>query len=122
MLKVSSVLIGVKSLEDSKVFYEQVFGFFFDEFRPPFASATFDNLEFNLEEDTPEREPLWAKYHIGGRKQISFKTLDMKDFLLLVERHGGKIIQHPKVQPWNWLEAIIVDPSGNEFIIECPVE
>ena len=121
MLEVLSVLIGVTSLEDSRDFYEQVFGFHFDEFRPPFASATFDNLEFNLEEDTPSREALWAKQHIGGRKHISFKALDIESFLRLVERHGGKIIRHPTVQPWQWLEAVIADPSGNEFIIECPV-
>ena len=51
MLKISTILIGVSDLNNARPFYEKAFGFVFDEFRPPFASATFDEIEFNIEEN-----------------------------------------------------------------------
>lgn len=118
MIKISSILIGVNNLEKAKPFYEKVFGFVFDEFRPPFASATLDDVEFNIEENAPVRDKDWSTRNIGTRKNVSFETDDLNNFLKVVTDNGGKVIKVPTDTPWNWRESIIADPDGNEFLIE----
>ncbi len=118
MLKISSILIGVNSLERAKPFYEKVFGFVFDEFRPPFASVVFDGIEFNIEENAPVRDKDWVEKNIGTRKNISFETDDLDNFLKLVVNSGGKIVKNPTDTPWKWREAVFADPDNNEFLIE----
>jgi predicted enzyme related to lactoylglutathione lyase len=118
MLKISSILIGVNNLQKAKPFYEQVFGMKFEEFRPPFASATFDGIEFNIEENADYRSSDWATLYIGGRKHISFQADDLESFLLYAEEHGATIIKPIETKPWGWKEAIIADFDGNEFIVE----
>ncbi|MCF7831294.1 MAG: VOC family protein [Candidatus Pacebacteria bacterium] len=118
MLKVSSILIGVSDLNQARIFYENVFGMKFDEFRPPFASATLDGIEFNIEEDAPVRSADWAKINIGTRKNISFESDNLDVFLQQALLHGAKIIKEIETKPWGWKEVIIADPDGNEFIIE----
>jgi predicted enzyme related to lactoylglutathione lyase len=121
MLKVSSILIGVSDLDKARSFYEKVFGMRFDEFRPPFSSATLGDTEFNIEENASYRSPDWAKLYIGGRKQVSFQADDLDLFLKQSELFGAKIIKEAEVKSWGWREAIIADPDGNEFIIEQEV-
>ncbi|MEN9342385.1 MAG: Glyoxalase-like domain [Candidatus Parcubacteria bacterium] len=118
MLKVSSILIGVNDLNKAKPFYEQVFGFQFNEFRPPFASANLDGVEFNIEEYADYRPKDWAENYIGGRKQISFETDNLEKFLTKAESLGAKIIETPQEKPWGWKEAVIADSDNNEFIVE----
>lgn len=118
MIKISSIVIGVKSLEQAILFYTQVLGVTFNEFRPPFASFEIDNVEFNLEENSPERDIAWAKNYIGGRKGICFVVEDLKSFLLNAEKYHAQIIKQPKIMPWGWIEAVIADGDGNEFLIE----
>lgn len=118
MLKISSILIGVTDLIKARPFYEQVFGFQFKEFRPPFASASFDGIEFNIEENTNYRSVDWAKNYIGGRKHIAFETNNLEQFLAKAESLGAKITIPPQEKPWGWKEAVIADPDHNEFIIE----
>ncbi len=118
MLKVSSILIGVSDLNKARPFYEKVFGMKFEEFRPPFASATLGEIEFNIEENSPDRSPDWTKLYVGGRKQVSFQTDDLDSFLKEATVSGAKIIKEADTKPWGWREAIIADPDGNEFIIE----
>ncbi len=118
MLKVSSILIGVSNLNKSKPFYENVLGMKFEEFRPPFASATLDGVEFNIEENASYRSSDWEKLNIGGRKQVSFHADDLESFLKKAESLGAKIVSGIETKPWGWKEAIIADPDGNEFIIE----
>ena len=60
MIKVSSILIGVADLNKSKSFYEEILGMTFDEFRPPFASAKLNDVEFNIEENADYRSKDWA--------------------------------------------------------------
>ncbi len=121
MLKISSVLIGVRSLQKARPFYEQVFSFVFNEFRPPYASVTFDGLEFSIEEDADYRKPDWAKNYIGGRKHIAFETDDLEGFIAKAKVHGAKIVQEPEVKPWGYKEAVIADPDSNEFLVEQKV-
>lgn len=121
MLKVSSILIGVADLHTSRAFYEQLLGMTFEEFRPPFASATLDGVEFNLEENAPGRPSNWVQMYVGGRKQVSFKTDDLESFLKLVVSYGGRIVKGIEEKPWGWKEAVIADMDDNEFIIEQEV-
>jgi predicted enzyme related to lactoylglutathione lyase len=118
MIKFSAVLIGVNNLNKAKSFYEKVFEMVFDEFRPPFASAILNGVEFNIEEDAEYRSKDWARINIGGRKHISFEVDDLNIFLKHATNYGATIVQNPQKTPWNWLEAIVADPDGNEFIIE----
>jgi len=118
MFKVSSILIGVSDLNKAKLFYERVLRMKFNEFRPPFASAVLENIEFNIEEDAPYRSPGWASKYIGGRKHVSFQTDDLEKFLAHAVEYGARIVQESEVKPWNWKEAVIADCDGNEFIIE----
>ena len=118
MLKVSSILIGVNDLNKAKPFYEQVFGFQSKEFRPPFAFANFDSVEFNVEENVDYRAKDWADNYIGGRKHISFETHHLKQFLVKAEALGATIVELPQENPCGWKEAVIADPDGNEFIVE----
>lgn len=118
MLKVSSILIGVTDLNKARSFYENVFGMRFDEFRPPFASATLGTIEFNIEEDAPYRSSDWSKIYIGGRKHVSFETEDLTVFLEQAILQGAKVIKEIEEKSWGWKEVIIADLDGNEFIVE----
>lgn len=118
MVKISSLVIGVKSLEHSRSFYENILGVTFTEFRPPFASFEIDNVEFNIEENSPERDSSWTKNYIGGRKGIGFVVENLKGFLLNAEKYHAQIIKLPAVMPWGWIEAVIADLDGNEFLVE----
>ena len=118
MLKISSILIGVSDLNRTRPFYEKVFGFSFDEFRPPFASAMMGDTEFNIEEDAEYRNTDWGKKNVGGRKSVTFETDNLNAFLKIVLQEGGKVVEEPVKQPWGWYNAVISDLDGNEFIIE----
>ena len=118
MIKVSSVLIGVKDLKLSKPFYENVFDMKFNEFRPPFSSAVIDGMEFNIEENSPDRSSDWTDLYVGGRKQVAFQTENLEEFLVKAESFGAKIIKNIETRPWGWKEAIIADLDNNEFVVE----
>ncbi len=118
MLKISAMVIGVKSLTQSRSFYEQVLGITFSEFRPPFASFFLDGVEFNIEENSKHRDESWGKNYISGRKGITFAVNDIEQFLAQTKAFHAQIIQHPQKKPWGWIEAVIADPDGNEFLIE----
>ncbi len=112
------VLIGVKDLNKSKVFFENVFGLVFLEFRPPYAHAKLGALDFNIEEDTNYREVGWVVKNIGTRKNLSFKILDIENFKKIVLNNGGKIYADIALKNWGYKELIIQDLDDNEFIIE----
>ena len=93
-MKVSfgAVLIGVRDILKSKPFYENVFDVVFDEVRPPFSSFSLNGIEFQIEENTPNR----------GEK---------------VREQGGthtEVVEHP----WGYREAHFTDLDGNDFIVE----
>jgi predicted enzyme related to lactoylglutathione lyase len=118
MIKISSILIGVSDLKKARPFYEKVFGFVFDEFRPPFASAMLGDTEFNIEEDAEYRHSEWGKKNVGGRKSVTFEVDDLEAFLNVVVQEGGVVIEKPEKQPWGWYNAVIADLDGNEFVVE----
>lgn len=117
-IAVSSLVIGVRDLAKARPFYENVFGFSFDEFRPPFASASLGNVEFNIEENADYRDGEWASKYIGGRKCVGFEVDDLELFLANARQFGAVVIKDAVLQPWGWKEAVIADLDGNEFVVE----
>ena len=87
-MHLSSIVIGVKNLEVSRAFYEQVFGIEFEEFRPPFACFMLDGIEFDIEEDSPERSSGRAAKYIGRATGLAFKVEHMGQVLDCVEKLG----------------------------------
>ncbi len=118
MISFSNILIGVRDLQKAKPFYEELLGVEFAEFRPPFASFYLDGIEFNLEEDAPERDERWAEMYIGGRKPFALKVDGLREFLKQVEANGGRVVKEYEEKSWGWAEAVIADLDGNEFIVE----
>lgn len=112
-------LIGVKSLEEARPFYENVLGMKFLEFRPPFSEAILDEKYlFNIEESDAERSTDWTERNVGTFKCCVFETDNIHAFLKKVEKFGGDILSQPEKAPWGWWEAKFSDPSNNIFIIE----
>lgn len=117
-IKLNSVLISVSDIMRAKPFYENVFGVEFSEVRPPFSCFTMSGIEFNIEENSPERAPGWVEKYIGTIKPISFKVDNVDDFLKRVVDNGGKIITKPITRPWGWKDGEFSDLDGNVFIVE----
>ena len=120
-VNLNSLLIGVSSIERSKPFYENVFEVKFDEVRPPFSCFSMNGIEFDIEENSPERSSDWLQKHLGTPKPISFKVENIDDFLSLVLKNNGTVIKEPVVKPWGWREASFADLDGNIFIVEQEV-
>jgi predicted enzyme related to lactoylglutathione lyase len=118
-MKVSfgAVLIGVRDILKSKPFYENVFGITFDEVRRPFSSFSMNGVEFQLEENTPNRGDNWEKNYLGTPKGFCFETDSINEFLKLVSENGGTFTE-PVDLPWGYKESHFTDPDGNDFIIE----
>jgi len=114
----TSVLIGVRDILKSKVFYENVIGVTFDEVRPPFSNFYLNGIEFMVEENTSEREENWSEKYIGRDMGICLQVEDINKFLEEVVTHGGTIIQEPIKKAWGSSEGKFADPDGNIFIIE----
>ncbi len=118
-MKVSfgAVLIGVRDILKSKPFYENVFDVVFDEVRPPFSSFSLNGIEFQIEENTPNRGEGWDKKYIGTPKGFCFETDNLEIFLEKVREQGGthtEVVEHP----WGYREAHFTDLDGNDFIVE----
>ncbi|MEK7645401.1 MAG: VOC family protein [Patescibacteria group bacterium] len=114
----STILIGVSDLNKARPFYEKVFGLKFDEFRPPFASATLGDIEFNIEENADYRSPDWAQKNIGTRKSCTFRVEDIFVFMKDAVTLGATVVHGPMKQHWGWYDGVIADSDGNEFVIE----
>ena len=113
-----TILIGVSDLNKARPFYESVFGLVFDEFRPPFASATLGDVEFNIEENADYRASDWAQKNIGTRKSCTFQVEDIFAFMKDATASGATIVKEPIKQKWGWYDGVIADEDGNEFVIE----
>lgn len=118
----TAVLIGVRDILKSKLFYESIFGVAFEEVRPPFSNFYLNSIEFMVEENSPEREDGWAERYIGRNMGICLQTENMDTFLQGVIAHGGSIVKDPTRKPWGSLEGKFADLDGNIFIIEQEVE
>ncbi len=121
-ISLGSLLIGVSDLNKARTFYEKVFGMKTIEFRPPFMQASLNEIEFNIEEDADYRGKDWSKNNIGGRKAFSFYVDDIFDFITDARACGAIVVEEPKKEPWEWYEAVIADPDGNEFVISQEIK
>ncbi len=117
-----AVLIGVQDILKSQPFYENVFGVVFNEIRPPFSSFTMNGIEFQIEENSPNRSEGWAKKYLGGSKGFCFETDDIEAFLKKVIENGGAITAELHDHPWGYREANFADLDGNIFIIEQEIK
>lgn len=113
----SAVLIGVRDVLKSKPFYENVFGVTFDEVRPPFSCFILNGIEFQLEENSPDRSENWEQKYLGGSKGFCFETDNIHLFLEKVVENGGSVTEVENL-PWGYIEAHFTDLDGNDFIIE----
>ncbi len=114
----NAVLIGVKDILKSKVFYEKVFSVTFDEIRPPFSNFYLNGIEFMVEENTEFREKGWVEKYVGREVGVCLQVENLELFLKSVIDNNGKIIQEPKEKPWGTIESKFSDPDGNTFIVE----
>lgn len=117
-VSLNSILIGVSSIIKAKPFYENVFGAEFTEVRRPFSCFTMNGIEFNIEENSPERSAQWTEKYLGTVKPVSFEVEDIEAFLKLVSENRGKITSPIIDRSWGWREAEFADLDGNSFIVE----
>lgn len=120
-IKLGALLIGVTDLNKAKIFYEKVFGIKTIEFRPPFMQGKLGDIEFNIEEDAPQRSKDWVVKNIGTRKSFSIQVEDIFEFVKNAEENGAKVVETPKKQEWGWYDAVIADLDGNEVVVEQEV-
>ena len=116
-VKLGPIIIGVKSIEKAKPFYLNVFGIEIQEQREHYLSATLGDAHIEIEENSPNRFPLWAERNIGTYKNSEFTVADMKEFLDAVRSNGGTVVSKPVARPWGGMNAEIADPDGNIFLI-----
>ena len=116
-VKLGPIIIGVKSIEAAKLFYVNVFGIEVESQSENYLSAYLGTTHIELEEDSPNRFPLWAEHNIGTYKNSEFIVSNMQSFLVLVEEYGGRVINAPITRPWGGLTTEIADPDGNIFLI-----
>jgi predicted enzyme related to lactoylglutathione lyase len=120
-IRVSTLIIGVKDLNKSRPFYENVLGIEILDFRPPFMEGKLGDIEFNIEENADYRDSDWAEKNIGGRKSFTLEVNDIFNFIENAKANGVTVVHEPKKQAWGWYDAVISDIDGNEFVIEQEV-
>ncbi len=118
----TAVLIGVRDILKSKLFYESIFGVAFEEVRPPFSNFYLNSIEFMVEENTSEREEGWAEKYIGRDMGVCLQTENIDTFLQEVLAQGGMVIKEPSKKPWGTIEGKFADLDGNIFIIEQEIK
>jgi lactoylglutathione lyase len=116
-VKLGPIIIGVKSIENAKPFYLNVFGIQIKKQSENYLSAFLGSTHIEIEEDSPNRFPFWAERNIGTYKNSEFVVSNMREFLEAVKSNGGTVVNEPVTRPWGSLGAEIADPDGNIFLI-----
>ncbi|KND49496.1 MAG: hypothetical protein AB203_00245 [Parcubacteria bacterium C7867-008] len=116
-VKLGPIIIGVRSIEEAKGFYVNVFGINIKEESANYLSANLGGTHIELEEDSENRFPNWAKNNIGTYKNSEFIVSDIHSFVQEVVKNGGKVISGPLTRPWGSITAEIADIDGNIFLI-----
>lgn len=116
-VKLGPIIIGVNSIDAVKDFYINVFGIEIKERSENYLSAYIGDIHIEIEEDSENRFPNWAKNNIGTYKCVEFTVSDMEVFLKETKAHGGKVVSEPIKRPWGSVTAEIADPEGNIFLI-----
>ena len=113
----SSVIIGTSDIQKAKEFYVAVFGIIVEIEEPHYISAHgTDGTHIEIETDSEHRFPNWVKHNVGTYKNSEFGVEDIHEFMKIVEKHGGKVINKPEMRPWGPV-AEIADLDGNIFLI-----
>lgn len=116
-IKQGPIIIGVKDIEKAKIFYLNVFELEIDIQSHNYLSCYLGDIHIEIEEDSENRFPNWAKNNIGTYKNSQFIVEDIEVFVTKVVQFGGKVISIPRTQPWGGINAEIADLDGNIFVI-----
>lgn len=81
------IIIGVRSIEKSREFYEKVFGFIESESSNHYLAGHISGAFVEIEEDSPHRLPYWAEGNIGTYKNSEFYVDDIILFIEKVVRY-----------------------------------
>lgn len=112
------IIIGTTDIEKAKKFYIAVFGITIESEDDNYVSARgVDGTHIELEEDSENRFPDWAKHNIGTYKNSEFQVEDIHKFLESVVDNGGKVVSKPVARPWGDTGAEFADLDGNIFLI-----
>ncbi|OGE79337.1 MAG: hypothetical protein A2751_05105 [Candidatus Doudnabacteria bacterium RIFCSPHIGHO2_01_FULL_46_14] len=117
--KLGPIIIGTSNIEKAKVFYTAVFGISIERDESPhYVSARgVDGTHIELEADSEYRFADWKQHNVGTYKNSEFQVDDIRSFLELVEKHGGRVVTNATIRPWGGFGAEIADPDGNMFLI-----
>ena len=99
-IRLGPIIIGVKNIEMVKSFYVNVFEIEIKEESDHYLSAYLGDTHIEIEEDSENRFPNWAKHNVGTYKCSEFFVDDISIFLEKVRANGGKIINDPIQRPW----------------------
>ena len=116
-IKLGPIIIGVKNIEKAKIFYENVFELKIHTQSKNYLSCYLGETHIELEEDSNNRFPNWAKHNIGTYKNSQFIVENIDEFVAKVVQFRGKVISLPRAQPWGGINAEIADPDRNIFLI-----
>jgi predicted enzyme related to lactoylglutathione lyase len=112
------IIIGTSDIAKAKKFYVAVFGLVIDSESDSYVSAhTIDGTRIELEADSENRFPSWAKRNIGTYKNCEFHVADLTSFLRNVVAHGGAIVSQVTPRPWGDVNGEFSDLDGNIFLI-----
>lgn len=116
-VKLGPIIIGVRSIEKSREFYEKVFDFKSSEESPHYLAWHISETFIEIEEDSHHRLPYWAEGNIGTYKNSEFLVDDIENFIKKVVTYGGSILTPPRAMPWWGKNAEIEDMDKNIFLI-----
>jgi predicted enzyme related to lactoylglutathione lyase len=112
------IIIGTSDIAKAKKFYVAVFGLIIESESDNYVSAhAVDGTRIELEEDSENRFPEWAKRNIGTYKNCEFHVADLASFLKNVAQHGGTIVSPATPRPWGDVNAEFSDSDGNIFLV-----
>lgn len=116
---ISAMSLFVEDLQDTKTFYQDVFGatvLFEDEAS---VAVNFDNLIINLLRVQNAREIVEpgavAERGTGHRFQLSIWVADIEAVCATLQQRGVTLLNGPVTRPWGMRTANFVDPAGHSW-------
>jgi len=103
VLRMPHIKIGVSDLKKAVAFYENIVGLEKKSEGPTYAIFNVGGVELGLG---------------AGRLEIFLLVDDVDKACQDLKEKGAKFVTEPRDQPWGARIATIVDPEGNEFILE----
>lgn len=103
VIKIPHIGIGVSDLKKAVAFYENIVGLEKKSEGPTYAIFDVGGVELGLG---------------AGKLEFFLLVDDIDKAYRDLKEKGAKFIAEPEDQPWGARTATIVDPDGNEFILE----